>query len=251
MKRRTDAKSMLIIIGSIFALLGFIFTAVGVISLIKDMSFMRNAETTDAVITDIESEHYGSGEDRKTRHTVWVEYTVDGTDYSEVLNEMTDNYSSSMREGKSIKVYYDPDNPSDVRTVSYVLEIVFFSLGLPFLIVGVIFAAVNISAKKKIKRLIQNGEAVTGKIINVRMNVNVRINNMHPYKADCEVINPFDGQRYLYSSGNITYDIRNFTGEDVTVYIDRKNPKNYYVDVEGLIEKKTAVSGNDYIDYRK
>ena len=100
-------------------------------------------------------------------------------------------------------------------------------------------------------KISKNGEAVTGKIINVRMNVNVRINNIHPYKADCEVINPFDGQRYLYSSGNITYDIRNFAGEDVTVYIDRKNPKNYYVDVEGLIEKKTAVSGNDYIDYRK
>ena len=44
-------------------------------------------------------------------HTVTVEYTVDGTRYTEVL----DYYSYNFKEGKTVDILYNPNNPSDIH----------------------------------------------------------------------------------------------------------------------------------------
>ncbi|MGN0612885.1 MAG: DUF3592 domain-containing protein [Porcipelethomonas sp.] len=245
MKRRINAKSVFAMLGGIFFLIGLVFAATGLVFLAGDISFMKDAEITEAKITSIEEEYRHSKGVGRTDRRVWGEYTVDGKTY----NEQLDSYSTDMYEGMITEVYFDPEDPSDVRTGSYAFEIIFIGIGGLFLIIGGVFLAVYFVLSGKKKRLMQRGEALTGKITDVRINNFVRINNMHPYKADCEVINPFDGERYLYSSGNITENITEYIGADVTVYVDRNNPKKYYVDIEELIGRKSA-SENGVHDYR-
>ena len=74
---------------------------------------------------------------------------VDG----EVLEKNINEYNSSMYEGKEIEVYYDPDDPSDVRTDSKVFEYIFLGIGGSFAVIGAVFLIINIIIGRRIKIL--------------------------------------------------------------------------------------------------
>lgn len=82
---------------------------------------MKNAEKTTAEISEIDSYYSGSSRlGSKKHYNVIVEYVVDGEVYERTLNE----YNSGMYEGKEIEIYYNPDNPSEIKTGSKILEII-------------------------------------------------------------------------------------------------------------------------------
>ena len=83
-----------------------------------------------ALITEI-THWYGTGEDDDT-HVVTVRYTIGGTHYETDLQE----YSASMREGKTINIRYDPENPANVVTASYTGVIVSFAMAVVALAAG-------------------------------------------------------------------------------------------------------------------
>lgn len=219
------------IIGGIFFMFGIIFAAVGIGVLCSNINFKKNAELITAVITDIDTytERKADGE-RVTRHDVYISYTVDGVEYETELNE----YNSGMRVGKEIEVYYAPDNPNKVKTDSVLFEAIFIGIGGVFAVIGSAFLISNINKAALRKRLIRDGEQLSGTIINVSRNYSVRINGVCPYKAECEVIDPYSGEKYLYSSDNYMTDICYMAGKTVTVYVDPNNRKKYYIDLESV-----------------
>lgn len=233
MKKKMGVNTIFAIIGSIFFVIGLVLAAVGGFRHVSYNKFMKTAETTWAEITDIEEDVYYRKGRRRTRHHAWVEYEVDGCVYTGKL----DNYNSSMYIGADIEVYYDPADPSEVRTGSRTAEIILFSMGGGFAVLGGVFLIIVIAKKNKIKNLKLNGEALTGTIVNITQNMAVRINGRHPFKAECEVKNPFDGETYLYSSENINSDISQFIGSQVTVYVDKNKKSKYYVDMDELFDK--------------
>ena len=87
------------------------------------------------------------------------------------------------------------------------------------------------------KKLIENGEQLTGVITAIRMNMRVTINGIHPYRAECEVIDPYSGERYLYSSDDTIEDISALMGMSVTVYTDPNDRKKYYMDISSLTNR--------------
>ncbi|MDE5917333.1 MAG: hypothetical protein K2G62_04310, partial [Oscillospiraceae bacterium] len=89
---------------------------------------------------------------------------------------------------------------------------------------------------------------LSGTIIAVRTNYKIKVNNRYPFIADCEVINPYDNERYLYRSENVVADISMLAGMTVTVYVDRNDRSKYYVDIQELLNNYN----NDYKihDYR-
>lgn len=120
---------------------------------------------------------------------------------------------------------------------------------------GVIFAIVGASMLLSVilkavrrKRLMANGDQLTGIITAVNINFSVTINGRHPYRADCEVFDPNSGERYLYRSENTMEDISWLVGTSVTVYADHDNRKIYYVDIASLAESYREE--NKIHDYR-
>lgn len=233
MKKKVSVKKVFMQVGIIFSAVGVLLLVIGMIIHTANTSFMKSADMTYAEITDIVRHHQYKKGNKGDNYDVWIEYTVDGKTYNSRIN----SYDSSMYVGKEIEVYYDPENPSDVRTGSNVAVAICTAMGGLFFALGMTFLTVAIIKGRKRKLLKQNGEALTGTIINVSMNTNVRINNRHPYKAECKVINPFDGEEYLYSSENITSDISHLIGMAVTVYVDKNNKSKYYVDMDELMER--------------
>lgn len=120
--------------------------------------------------------------------------------------------------------------------------------GALFTILGAAFLLSVILKAVRKKRLIANGDQLTGTIVAVNLNMSVTVNGYHPYRADCEVFDPNSGERYLYRSENTMEDISGFVGMSVTVYADPNNRKKYYVDVASLADSYR--SENQIHDYR-
>lgn len=126
---------------------------------------------------------------------------------------------------------------------------VFMGIGGLFALVGLIWLIILLMKRAGNKRLMTEGYKLEGTVTNVEMNMNIAINGRHPYKLECRVNNPYDGNVYLYSSANITDDVSHLIGQTVMVYVDRNNPKKYYVDVQEFINRQ--MYGNNIIDFRR
>lgn len=245
MKRKFNTKNIAFIIGLLLFTMSFVFTLIGVGCLVSKNQFMKTAKSTEAKIVDITIEQYRSSRGKhNSDYDAWVEYYVDGEKYEQKLNE----YSSSMYIGQNMEIFYDPENPNKIMRDSYVLEIVFISVGGLLVIVGVIFSTVYIKGKSRIKRLKSEGEVLNGSITNIYPNDNIIVNGRHPFKLECQVIEPFSGETYLYSSGNINQDVTHLMGETVTVYVDKNDKSNYYVDTDELLNRYNME--NKIFDYR-
>lgn len=243
MKKKTGVAGIFVII--MFALFSAVFLCIGIFGKMSVDSFMSTAQKTDAMITEIEVYyHRDSDGDRHKRHNVYVEYTVDGKPCEAKLN----SYNSTMYKGKIIEVYYDPYNPEKIMSDDTTLFIIFICVGGVFAAITVVVAITIIVTSRKHKNLITNGTPYTGTIIDVRVITNIKVNGRHPYRADCEVINPITQEKYLFSSENVYSNIRHLIGSPIIVYIEDTNPANHFVDINRAIADSHINTG--VADYR-
>ena len=98
-------------VGAIFTVLGISFVVIAVVLGISNSRFFGSAIKTRAVIDSIYSyQEYDDLDNRwETRYDVYVSYTTDDGEYISGVD--LGYYTSGMREGKKVTVYYDPDNP--------------------------------------------------------------------------------------------------------------------------------------------
>lgn len=116
----------------------------------------------------------------------------------------------------------------------FIVSIPFLSVGVPFLIVGMSFY-VYLSVKEKEKeRLITDGYRVSGKIIDYKVNHQVRLNRKCPVKLICETDGYDYNENKRYISDNYWGDPELLINSNVTIYIDREKGNHYYVDISKL-----------------
>lgn len=250
-KSREDTKmkvkktnGFMVMLGSIFLIVGLITMLSGIGMFVSFLSFKSTAVETQAVITDIETAKTRNNGKTNISHTVFIAYTFEGMQYDNMLGY----YSSGMREGQEIKIYVDPESPTNIRSNSLMAEILMIVMGLPFTILGMGFVVSTVRKAAAKKKLMRDGEKMIGFITGVVLDRSLQINGKHPYKAEVEVIDPMTGEKYLYSSEGILQNITWLTGESVTVYVDAADKSRYYVDIVAAMENTAAT--NRIHDYR-
>lgn len=127
------------ILGALFSVVGIVMIIVAVVVQLNSNKFFKTAKEAQATIEYIDTySEYDRTDDRmETRHDVYVSYeTEDGDYYS---NEKLGYYTSSMKEGQAITIYYDPEKPTDIRTKAGIKLLVYVFGGL-----GCVFAPVGI-----------------------------------------------------------------------------------------------------------
>ena len=101
------------------------------VTFIKGNGFIE----TTAVIDHIEEVYDGTGTDTSDiTHDVYVNYTVDGQEYS----GKSDFYSPGYKAGKTIKIFYNPENPAEFTGNSR-------GFGIYMIIIGAALAAGGIA----------------------------------------------------------------------------------------------------------
>ena len=124
MKKRTLVLFLLI--------LGLVVTGAGIYTTFFEK---KGFVETTAVIDRIEEEETGTDEDGHTTYTyhVFVRYTVDGKEYY----SESDFFAGNYKEGKEIKIFYDPADPAKIHGDSKGFGIYMMVIG-PILIVAAV-----------------------------------------------------------------------------------------------------------------
>lgn len=233
-------QKMIYVIFGIFLVIGIGLLAGDVFITQKYSAFKSNAEEITGEIASIER-YYGS--DREEKHHVYVNYTYDGVEYKDVS---INSYSSTMYEGKKIKLLCDKDNPHHIMTSSGSLLAVSIlgGMGIVFTLVGgipLIVIKVKSSGKKKI---LKNGQVIYATVESIVLNTSYTVNGQNPYLIYCSYEDPYQDVIYRFKSENLWTDPTEVfpVGSSIKVYVSPGDYSKYYVNTQ---EK----SGKKVVDY--
>ena len=239
MKKISPVKLVFGIIGGVFFALGVLFACVLVIVTMSGNAEKEGKVVSQAEITDMGYYYMDNGE---MNWKVQIHYEFQGEEYEKYIK----HYSDSMHEGQIITIYIDPHNPINTYEPgdTFVFILVFGILGAVFGLIGVVFLLVCIFAGKKKKDLLLNGKKIYAEVTGGDYCYNYNVNGRHPFKLECKYVDPGTNGIYMYSSEVTWMDPSLYIGHTVEVFVDKKNPRRYYVNLESL-EKTVEV-----FDYR-
>lgn len=221
--RKFVFKSPFNVVGLIFLFGGIGFICIALAAAAFSDNFKKHATEVEGIIDDI------------YREEVYVTYEADG----ELISTRLNFYSSSMRIGDTITLYYDNDDPYIVQTsnASFLYWIFFFT-GALFAVLGIILLISQRRKKARSTRLLETGVRFNAEIVSIGMDMKISSNYHHPYVIDCRYQAP-DGVFYTFRSGPVWQNPSHYlTSEYVPVYVDPNNYSNYYVDLSSILPKE-------------
>ncbi|MDD3469206.1 MAG: DUF3592 domain-containing protein [Thermoguttaceae bacterium] len=201
---------------------GLVLFMIGLMVTIRAAEFHKTAQKTTAVITSLSRNSSGRGTN------VYVDYEIDGMRYEKIP---LGYYHSSMACGDIIEIEYAPQDPSKIQITGFagmLLPLILFGLGGFDFLVGLGFLIYVIQKERRRMWLMRYGNVVRAKMIRIHENRWVKWNGTHPYFLECVwQASPTATPRYFRSE---EVRICPPLGSEVTVYIDPRNDRSYYVD---------------------
>ncbi len=234
---------------NIMGMIGGVFLGIGVFlgvvaggTFAVHNSFTKNNPSTNAIIEDIRRDSGGSSSD----NDVFVKYEVGEKEYYNELGY----YSSTMREGDLVKIYYKSDNPDIIQADTYLGEIITGSMGLLFGAIGLIFLVIFNKQRKRLKNLFENGIRAEALVTGVLLDRTTTVNGRHPFYLTCQITNTVTGVVNTYNSESTFSDLTPYIGQTVTVYTNPSDTKDAYVDIKSLVENELEAREYAKLEYR-
>ena len=82
------------------------------------------------------------------------------------------------------------------------------------------------------------GTKIQAKFMSVEINSSLQVNGRSPWRILAQWQNPATSKVHVFNSNNLWFDPTDFIdGASITVFINRKNLKKYYVDTSFLPER--------------
>lgn len=220
---------------SIFLVIG-IGLLVGSFFLLKSFNdFKEIAVEITGKIVQIES-YYDS--DHELHHKAYVTYTYNGKVYDSVpLNY----YSSSMFEGKEIKLLCDPENPGHIKgsTGVSMAGLMLGFMGITFSLAGGLPILFNIKKGVHAKRMLKNGKVLHAVVERIDYDFSYSEYSKNPFVIYCEYRDEYKDITYKFKSDHIWTDPSAIfqPGSYIEVMVDPNDYSNYHVKKE-VIEQK-------------
>ncbi len=214
----SDVKRMYQIIGILFVIVGMIFSLTGGVGLVRQQVAKGSMCETEAIVTV----RYPEG--------TQVEYMAGGSTYRTILH-----YSSDfLHVGDSITIYYQPEDPEQVRLGEPVIFYVSLFLGLVLLLIGMTAGYYYTKLKRKRQILVDQGKKVYAQVIRVEYDYRYERDYTYARKLVCQYDTPGEPARIFESEPVWAGDPEQLIGKELAVYIDRRNAANYYVDTSAV-----------------
>lgn len=143
--------------------------------------------------------------------------------------------------GESVPVLYLPGKPQEARLKGFgslwLGPTILAGLGAVFaLIGGSILYAGRMGAKKR-DYLMAYGNSIQTDVQGVDRNTSLKVNGRSPWRITSQWLDPAKNKLRIFHSENIWFDPAKFiTSKQVTVLLDPKDPKRYYMDTSFLPE---------------
>lgn len=158
------------------------------------------------------------------------------------LVKFTSSFGSnppSYSEGEVVEVIYQETSPEQARIKDFFslwgVSIIFGGIGFVFFLIGIVIISVSVLKDKKIKYLKRNGIPVIARFQSVEVNNSLKVNGKKPYQICAHWQDPVTSELHIFNSENLWFDPTDYIKQsEITVLIEKDNPKNYYVDISFL-----------------
>ena len=204
-------------------------------------NFLQEAVTADGEVIELirsESRNSSSGSKKNVSYRPVVEFkTSDGT-VVEFTSSTGSNPASHSR-GEAVEVLYEELTPEKARIKGFFslwgASLIVGCLGGIFFLIGFGIILFGNLKGKKIKRLKESGLKTITKFQSVNRNETLKVNGRNPYQILTHWNNPATSELHMFKSENLWFDpTDHIKQEEITVLIDRDNPKKYYMDTSFL-----------------
>lgn len=127
--------------------------------------------------------------------------------------------------------FFLPDRDSRIFTYT------FGGLGMVFLILGIVFLALEIQKKRHCNRLLRDGNYITAEISEISLDYSIRVNRRYPYTVICRY-QDMTGTVHMFKSRNLYFNPEPLLqGQTVKIYVDGKDFRHYYMDIDEVLPK--------------
>lgn len=170
-----------------------------------------------------------------------VKYTDGQEEYVMESSYCSSGYRNAQ--GDDIDVIYQPGNPDNAVIHSfgglYGGAVILLGMGAVFALVGTLPLIIMYLRSKSGQRLLREGMPVKARFSEVILNTTININGRSPFQIVAQMHDTAANTVKLYYSHNIAFDPSPFINQEfVTVYVDKKNPDKYYMDISFLPKVK-------------
>jgi hypothetical protein len=217
---------------------------IGAVFLFKDtQSFLKIAERTDGKVVDLVAFESTDTDDnrRSVTYAPVVEFlTKEGEKIT--FTSSTRSYPPSYSRGEAVEIFYLPGNPEKAKINDFFslwgIAVVFGGLGIVFFLTGTGIIFFIWRKKRSDENLKLYGTKIQAKFMSVEINSSLQVNGRSPWRILAQWQNPATSKVHVFNSNNLWFDPTDLIeGASITVFINRKNLKKYYVDTSFLPER--------------
>ena len=222
-------------IWGIFLVIGIVLVGTGLLVISLQNKNKKDRVYTTGTITRIVKE---TDMDNDTTTKVYVQYLAGGEELESELRY----YTTGMREGSSIEIYYLKSKPESISCdAGDALIWILPGIGSLFLVMGAIGVGINLVKASKEGKIKEMGKPIFAPIKEVKEITTVSVRGKHPYKIICEYKDPETKKTHTYESNPLwsdpNYVIANNNITSLKIYVDPENPKHYAVETD-FFEKR-------------
>jgi hypothetical protein len=220
-------------------LIGLLVLAVAGYWANRVQGFVTRAEVASGRVVDLERSysHDSNGHESVVFHPVVSFQPVSGAERT--FRGTTGTNPPAYDVGEVVEVLYDPARPADasIRATFEVWggPIIVGGLGTVFALIGGGMLLGQRAAARRAEELRLHGTRVQATFQAVELNTSLRVNGSHPWRIACQWLDPTTGMVHLFRSANLWFDPAPYVHQkELTVFVDRRNPKRHLVDVSFL-----------------
>jgi hypothetical protein len=141
--------------------------------------------------------------------------------------------------GESVPVLYLESNPANAKIDSFFSlwggSLIIGILGGAFLLLGCGLIYLPLQRARADDRLVHEGMPVQARFQSVQFMSNISVNGRSPYRVLAQWQDPRTSRVHVFSSHNLWFDPTSYISQkEIRVFMDRGNPKSYYVDLSFL-----------------
>jgi hypothetical protein len=196
--------------------------------------FIASATRVDGTVIDLIATR---SSDSTTYKPVVTFTTLEG-EKIEITSSSSSN-PPAYNKGERVDVFYMPDAPREAKISSYFslwgVSPIIGGIGSIFFLIGAGMMLAGTLKARKIEYLKSEGVRIQTVFQGVEHNKSLTVNGRHPFRVLCQWQHPLTSDIHLFESDNIWYDpTAHIKATNITVFIEKDNPKKYFVDLSFL-----------------
>ncbi len=225
----------------IFLITGIIFLSIVVYLTLSTLQFQKTA--LQAVGTVVKFHEKVSTKDHKIETMYYPEFAfLDAENKLHLIESSSGSYPPAYEIGEKVTMLYQAEDPDNAKADSlsdlWVGPIVLSILGVAFLLPALIMFIIPVLSGNKAEKLQRTGQAIKAKIVSIEQNEAISVNGRCPWRIACQWHNQLENRVYVFYSQNFWFDPEDYIKSDeFTVFIDKSNPKKYWVDTRSIPAK--------------